>query len=472
MKRKIVGLLMCLHSIVGEGFCQVDHLELHTVLDSVQQHHPSLLKELARVEEADAGIVEAQGVYDVQFSSKNYSYLSGFYTGSSTESSIDIPVDLAMGTLSTFYRRGSGTLPVYEDEYQTLDSGEVGIKYSMSVLRDWKRDRRQLAVELAEYDKRLAEFSRTARIVALERMAVEYYWTWVFQAKKVEIYKALLSIASERQQQLDTRVQAGGLAELEALDNKRTIMKRKAILVHEEAILQKYANGLSLFYRNQAGEPVVPTDAQVPHTLPEVTECSVSLPQLKQVAFRERQDISALNTKLSQLGVKRSFQDTRFLPDVTVSSSVTRDYGAGSDSREGTEMKVFLNLSVPFQQRKNRGKLSQTQAKIGQYSASREFLKNKVGAELANLLTMISQSKERFTISKQELSLTRRMEAGEKEKFKTGASSLLFVAIRELASANAEVQLLDIHRENLVLRAQLEAASGSRQQDVNARCTM
>ncbi|MCI5064346.1 TolC family protein [bacterium] len=435
-------------------------LRLEEVLQSVARHHPLLRSEVLGIEAADARTLSARGSYDPKVKSKSYSYLSGYYSGAATDNRIEVPVAPAFGNVFGGFRRGAGELPVYEDEYQTLSNGEFGFGVSFSLLRNLFDDRRKLGIDLARLDRDLSELGYTSAQIKLQQAAVQHYWTWVIQGKIAAIFRGLLHVAEERQKQLDLQVQAGSLAEFESLDNRRSILQRRAKVLKQEALLVEAAQALSLFVRQPSGAPRVATAQEIPRNLPRAVLVENKPEQLLAEAFQQRVDLEKLQTKSEILERKRSFEKTRLLPELELASSITRDYGSGSETREGTESKIFLNVEVPLVQRTARGKIQAAEAELSQVKTLTRFLQEQIRAEIPVFLNQIRQSYQRYEVSIQEWNATRRLEEGEKTRFSSGDSNLLFLAMRELAAAEARVHVLEALGENFAYRAKLDAALG------------
>ncbi|MCB0329805.1 MAG: TolC family protein [Bdellovibrionales bacterium] len=438
-------------------------LTLSKVLKSVKVHHPTIQQELKKRQEAEAQQLSANGAYDPVIRSKSFSYLNGFYSGSSTESIAEVPVDLAYGSLFARYRKGSGTLPVYEDEFQTLDGGEVGVGVKFSLLRNLLDDERKLGIDLARYERELAELSIDVSRVALQQAATERYWTWIAQGQILKIYRKLLEVAETRQAQLVARVEAGDLAAFEALDNQRSILQRRSRVVKQEALVKELALGLSLYFRGSAGTPIVPSLEELPSNVPKIAEPQKSLERYLLEAYQQRPDLKRIETEVRMIQREERFESSRLLPDLELSTSYSRDDGSGSLSREGDEVKFYVSVEVPLFQRKTKGKLRKLENATHRKLIGKRYLQEKIRTDLSVYLTQLQQAYDRYLVSVAELETTKELEDGESERFKSGDSNLLFLAMRELAAAEARVHVIEANAENLLYYHLLEISTGSNQ---------
>jgi outer membrane protein TolC len=467
IKAFIAGALLCglcaNQSVQAEPTTvsqSVAKLFVEDVFKSVELHHPELLKEIAKVEEARGGVVSAAGSYDPGIKSKGYSYLDGYYSGSSVDNRFEVPIEPAFGSVFARYRKGSGRLPVYEDENQTLSEGEAGFGVRFSVLRNLLDDERKLANDLASYDQKLAENSLGATKIALKKAAAERYWVWVGQTQVLSAFKKLLEVAEARQKQLEERQKAGDIAEFEVIDNRRSIFQRRAKIQKQEAIVAELAFDLSLFSRDGDGRPISPSKEQAPDKIPLVNGASDSLESLMLLASSTRPEIKRIETEIEKVRRENSFQKTRLLPDVEIEGSYSKDRGEGLATREGDESKIYVSVDIPIFQRKARGKMQELAAKESGYELSKRFFLEKLSADLSSYRVQLVQSAERFKVSLSELETTQQLENGELQKFESGDSNLLFLAIRELATAEAQIHVYEAQIENILYRQLLNISVG------------
>lgn len=435
-------------------------LLIEDVFKAVELHHPELLKDMAKLEEARGGIVSAAGFYDPSLKSKGYSYLNGYYSGSSVDNRFEVPVAPGFGSVYARYRKGSGTLPVYEDQFQTLSDGETSFGIKFSVLRNLLDDERKLATDLAQYDRALAEHSLAATKIALKKSAAERYWAWVGQTQVLSALRKLLEVAEARQKQLEERQKAGDIAEFEVVDNKRSIYQRRAKVQKQEGIVAELAYDLSLFARDADGQPSAPQIGQAPENIPAVDGSSQPVDTLVATAAKVRPELRQMETEIIKIKRENEFQKTRLLPDVEVEGSYSKDRGSGLASREGDESKVFVTVDVPLFQRKTRGKIQALEAKASGYEVSKRYFLEKLTADLSSYKVQLGQSAERFTISQSEFETTQQLEQGELQRFESGDSNLLFLAMRELATAEAQIHVYEAQIENILYRQLLDISIG------------
>jgi outer membrane protein TolC len=99
-------------------------------------------------------------------------------------------------------------------------------------------------------------------------------------------------------------------------------------------------------------------------------------------------------------------------------------------------------LSFPFQQRRARGELLEANAKAERLAFKLKFREVQVVTEVDNALSALERAKERIQVAAQSLRLARRLLKGEQARFDLGATSLLFVNLRERNAVDAQALLI------------------------------
>jgi outer membrane protein TolC len=88
-------------------------------------------------------------------------------------------------------------------------------------------------------------------------------------------------------------------------------------------------------------------------------------------------------------------------------------------------------MSIPFLQREARGDLLQMEGKAQRLKLLQRYRMRQVTLDVDNAQSAIARAKERIQISQQALQLAQALEKGERTRFKLGATSLVFVNLRE-----------------------------------------
>src|SRR5690606_20298423 len=104
----------------------------------------------------------------------------------------------------------------------------------------------------ARANKRLTELD-------ISRMGQLAYWEWVTAKKVKDVYEDLLKNGEIRNEYLMARSKKGDIAQILITENEQYIASRKRSYQAAKERLLRADYDLSLFYRDDNGEPVVPT---------------------------------------------------------------------------------------------------------------------------------------------------------------------------------------------------------------------
>ena len=243
-------------------------LALDEVLFSVERNYP-LLRAVEQ-ERAIAGgrLLSSMGAFDLNLNAGADGHGT---TYDNFRSSLGVSQGLPFGGIGMFagYRNGYGDFPTYNLGQKTADGGEFRAGLTVPLLRDRAIDRPRAAVQQARLDVALAEPVIERQRLDFQRAAARTYWNWVAAGQRLKIAAALVKLATERDDQLKARVEAGPAANIERIDNQQNIALRNGVLVQAQRGFQQATIDLSLFLRDTSGCPTLAGSNRLP-AFPEV----------------------------------------------------------------------------------------------------------------------------------------------------------------------------------------------------------
>ena len=121
-----------------------------------------------------------------------------------------------------------------------------------------------------------------------------------------------------------------------------------------------------------------------------------------------------------------------------------RDTGIDS---VGNTLKFGVNIVLPLRQRTAEGKMAAARLKIDKLSVEQRAEQQRIITEVADSISAINTTYDRYMVALKEVNLARDLERGERQKFELGDSTIFLVNQRERATAEAEVKLIDIEAE-------------------------
>jgi outer membrane protein TolC len=116
----------------------------------------------------------------------------------------------------------------------------------------------------------------------------------------------------------------------------------------------------------------------------------------------------------------------------------------------GLGYRFGLEMRIPFLQRRARGEVLEAQGRADRYVLLQKYREQQVMVDVDNAASAIDRAKERIDASRQALQMAKTLEEGERFRFSLGATSVLFVNLRERNAVDAEGQWIraqaDYHR--------------------------
>lgn len=435
-------------------------LQLERVLRSVERNHPLLLAASRDVDAARAESTSALGGFDTSWKTKGTALPAGYYDGITLDSTVEQPT--AVWGIAPFvgYRLGVNDFPTYDGKYRTLRYGEVRAGVNVPLWRNGPIDRRRANLAKAELGTEIAELSYQQQRIEFIRAASHRYWAWVAAGRKLEIAEELLTNVELRQTALSARVHAGDLPTIDEADNARALEQRRAQLAQAERSFEQAAIELSLFLRNDAGDPMVAERWMLPTTWPAPERVVESESTEVNRALKKRPEPRRLDLQREQHTVELDFATNQQAPGVDLQVVGSQDFGPPIAERPDLRrpvLEVGLLLDVPLQNRVNEGRATMLRAQIERTAQQQRFASDRVAADIRDALSAIARTEQRITTTRREVELARKLEVAERERFELGDSQLLIVNIREQQTAEAELRevdaLFDYHRAIADFRA-------------------
>jgi len=441
-------------------------LTLASVLESVGTHHPLIEAGLANVEEAQAELRAARGEFDPVLSVQGRLAPAGYYDPRRLDVLIEQPTPALGAALYTGYRVTRGKVAPYYGEQRTLDAGEIRGGIRLPLLQGRSIDARRAGVQRARAQSRASEQGYERLMLEMERESTQAYYAWVAAGRRLSVFTELLALADSRDGQVKQMVELGALPFLEQLDNRRTILDRTRQLVAARRALEKASIDLSLFLRDRSGQPRVPGVQELPADLEVHNLTGVAAIAAEERALLKRPELAQGEALIEAAQVELAAAENAVQPRLDAFGEVSRDFGTGpsdlSPTLAPTVVEVGVTLSVPLLQRRARGKRDAADAKLTAAEQRNSFLRDKVRAEVRDALSQLRAAEERVQVAREGTEAARRVADGERERFELGATTVLFVNIREQAAADAQVHLIDGLLELGQSHARLTTAMGER----------
>ncbi len=436
-------------------------LRLEDVIDSVYTSYPLLTVAFLSQTVADGDLLSTNGEFDLKLKGGGTSGPLGFYKTNRFGAGVSQPL-FSGGELFGGYKVGRGNFQPWFKERQTDDGGEFSVGIAIPLSQNRQIDARRAALYRATYGREAVQPNIQSQLVEFVWESSYAYWKWVAAGRNYQIAESLLEIAQQRNDGLSKRVDEGDLAPIALTDNQRLIVSRQASLIDARQKLQQAAIKLSLFLRTPDGQPIIPSEDQLPASFPEAT--SIDPDQVEkdiQIAMTNRPELASLELLRKQLDVDLTQARNLYLPEVNAMLFASKDTGAAASSlgdKTPFELEASLQLSVPLQRRKALGKIQAIEGKLAQLSVKISFTQDKIATDVQGVYAAMLAAYERILRARESLEFARTMEQAERQKFELGDSDLLLVNLREKATADAAKTVLQAMLDYFQAQADYRAA--------------
>lgn len=433
---------------------QPEPLNLDNVITSVYRSYPMLLAALQNRNLAFGQQVGASGAFDTKLKGASENGALGFYQTYRQSIGLVQPTYWG-GEVFGGYRIGRGDYQPWYQERQTNDGGEFKAGVQVPLARNRNIDDRRAELWKAGLERQLAEPDIQAQLISAVQDGSYAWWDWVAAGEYHRIAVRILALAEERTSRIKSQVDVGFLDPPELTDNLRLVAIRQAKVADTRRKLQQTAAKLSIFLRDESGNPVLPREDQLPGfpAVPGIDTFSIEVDT--QRALERRPELRMLDLLSRQIRIDLSNASNQLQPELNAVLWGSQDVGErtskkGDKSPLEAEASVFLD--VPIERRKARGKITESQAKLAQLAAKRRLTADKITVDVQMAWAAIVSAYEQVSETQAALKFAEELAERERQNLEAGASDLLKVTLREqyaVESAEKQIDALKLFHEAL-----------------------
>ena len=442
----------------GVAAPRADPLTLDELLRRTARTAPQIIEALARIRQAQGTALKAEGAFDTVFDVEGRSRVTGYYGGTVVDGEVNRPFAANGGYAYGGYRVSRGDFPIYEDKAFTNELGELKIGALYSLLRDRVIDERRAQRSIAARGIDIARFEAEAAAIGVQSRAVEAYQEWVAAGLRLAAYRDLLALAQDRTGGIDRQVALGAQPRILRTENEQNLVRRRARVIESEQAFQAAAVRLSLFYRDEQGNPVIVGPDRLPQNADALALLSVD------PAFRlaQRPELQSLLARIDQSVLSLALAENAMKPRLDLLGEVAKDIGdegLGGPSRSPFETIVGFRFSVPLQNRAARGRVLEAEAKLDELSIQQQFLRERIENEVETMRIALQGAEQLVAAAQQEYELARELAEAERRRFQLGSSNFFLVNQREETATDAQIQLIAAKARIAAAQADLAAAT-------------
>lgn len=442
---------------------RLNTLDLQDVISSVFQSYPVIIQSRQQAQVARGQLTEAWGSFDTKLKMQTLNESLGFYEnyrhaiGASRQT-------WNGGGVYGGYRIGRGSFQPWYKERETDKGGEFKVGYRQALLQGRAIDPQRVAVYQASLDQKAVQPLQLEVLLLISRDAAEQYWSWVEAGLILQAQQSLLDLAEQRGEDFRALVKADKAPEIDLVLNKQLIAERRAKLIESRQKFQAASFKLSLFLRDQQGNPLVADPDLLPNEFPEIAQTGEPDLQAELVnALARRPEVRALEIQRQRLQYDQALACNQILPALNFIGEASQDMGedaSSSDDKDNFQLLLGLEGELPIQRRKARGKLISIRGKLQQLSQKQRLMRDKIQADLLigfNELRLDAEVVEQALIS---------LEAAEETldayrfAFDKGKIDLIYLNLLEVKANETEIKYLSALKQWHTALAKLRATLG------------
>ena len=269
--------------------------------------------------------------------------------------------------------------------------------------------------------------------------AATQFWDWVTAVKLAEVQRRALGVAEDRMRQVEGRAKAGAVAPLDVVEANQEVQRRREVAIAVQRLVEQEQLKLSMFLweKNSLATPSLERAPDFPSHMLAPSPDTIEAQKIQAMVDRPEIKEVGIEAKLNDIDLELA--KNNLLPSLDVEAAPARSpekFVLGLGYRFGVELKI------PIFQRKSRGEVLEAQGKAERFVLMQLFREQQVVVDVDNALSAIERAKERVAAAAESLRLAKTLEEGERFRFSMGATSVLFVNLRERNSVDSEHQII------------------------------
>lgn len=418
-------------------------LTAEDILESSSKHFPKIIAAIESVNAAKGRVQNAEGAFDLTLDQDIKSRASGFYDGRFIDSKLQKRIPTLNSKIYGGYRVSDGTFPIYEDQFFTNNEGEFNVGFALSLLRGSTIDKDRFTLRDSKLSLTEKNLELLLTKIFVQHKALHKYYSWLSAGQKLKVYRELLNIANNRQNALKKKVERGAIAEIFLTENKQYILQREILLNDALRDFQNKSNDLSIYYRDENSNPIVPKEDDLKKFPKIKNNLSDDLKNNLEGIKARRPDLNILEVNIDKTKNKLDFSENLILPKVDVAVEASQDNGNGSITRDEFESVFKVKVSIPIQRNFAQGKIAEAKAERRKFEQDRRLIADRIKVEVNNLLNDIDTSFRYLNLTNSEVEVAIKMQEAENERFQQGISDFLLLNIREEKMASSKLNNIE-----------------------------
>ena len=404
-------------------------LTLQDVLTQVEKSHPLLQGSQTQKIVATGKLLKALGLFEPKLVNDwELERLAGDQTTTSVgfnDTFVEFRHPWGVKGFAGF-RAGIGDVKVADVAVHDSNQPLLGIAFPL--LRGLITNPERAELQKSELATKQAQLEIQQTRQDLYRGAAMQYWNWVAANQFMELQKKAVAVAKTRSRQLTKQAKAGARAAFDVIEANQEVQRRRTSLIKAKRNLETERFKLALFMW-EGDDPVIVEHLKAPEfPLIQRNRTTHQYEQDKKQAVTVRPEVQLVNLEAKLNHIDLEVANNNFLPNLTAEAQPTRKPG---EFVLGLGYRFGVQMSLPFLQRDARGDRLQIEGKVQRLKFMQHYRMQQVALDVDNARSAVARARERIQVSRQALHLAQALEKGERTRFTLGATSLVFVNLRE-----------------------------------------
>ncbi len=447
----IFGLLLFPASfIAGPADAEdVEKIDLRSAVELALNNNLNLQLRREDVSAAEGAALASEGKFDVyidaQAQAQSEEITPIFIGGSQQEDSgLWNAQATKMFTTGTSLSLGWNNSSFNSDAFGLLldPSYNTGLTLGLRqpLLRGFGREVQTALMRSSQKQLEAASFqvnSEAANLAADVKIA---YWNLVFALQDIEVQNLSLTLARKLLKEIETKIKAGSLAEIDIYQPQSEVARREEQLITAERAIGTAEDELKVLLNSDKWLTTFrPTDQ------PATEPISLDLPTIIDNALKNRPDVKAADLFIEAAQIEENKAKDDIRPDLSLVGDVglagtSGNYGDSLDNslrNPDNLWQVGVTFSMPLENRAAKGNYQQARASHYRAKTNAELLRQQIRKSVRGTVRDIQLAiKALDATRKTSLASQKQLEA-EQAKFTAGRSTTLDVLIAQEAYAKA-----------------------------------
>ncbi|MBX3329555.1 MAG: TolC family protein [Nitrospira sp.] len=461
---------------------RTEPLTISEVLARIELTHPLLRATGIERIEARAKIQKALGAWEPTFKNItqaariqdwNFLFAEAVYTGGFNDSKLEVGHPWGFRIMGGIRNGFGDQLATGHPPVQAGQAGtaawipDVTLFYpqqqmifggEFKLLRGFMMNDEYAELQQAELAGPQAEIKVAQKRQDLYLAGAVQYWDWQVAVKQADVVKRALAVAEERLIQVQGLAKGGKAAPLDVVEANKEVQNRREAAIAAQRQVEYEQYHLSLFLWEN-GEPVTPRPEWAPEfqgETPLPTKDEVAAYKVE--AKEDRPEVRDLYIEAKMNNIDLKLAKNYLLPKLNIEGGRV---DAAADWIVGVGYHYGMQFEMPLFQREGRGKVMTAEADQQQLVLKQLYTEQQVKVDVDNWLSAQVRARDRVKAATEALRLAKTLEEGERTRFNMGATTVLFVNLRERNVVDSAYELYRAQADYAVSKGGMLWARGN-----------